>query len=51
MVSLTLRQECRLSVFENWMPKKILGPHVHEITVEWKRLANEELSVLFAKYY
>ena len=51
MVFLTLKQECRLSAFENWMPKKILGPLRHEITEEWRRLHKKELSVLLTIYY
>jgi len=34
MASLTMRHECRLGVFENWMSKKR-----REITAKWRRLA------------
>jgi hypothetical protein len=41
--SLTLREECRLSVFENRVLRKIFGPKRDEVTGEWRRLHNEEL--------
>ena len=40
--SLTLREECRLRVFENRILKWILGPKRDE-KGEWRRLHNEEL--------
>jgi hypothetical protein len=36
--SLTLREECRLRVFENRMLRRIFGPKRDEVTEEWKRL-------------
>jgi hypothetical protein len=30
--SLTLKEECRLTVFENKMPRKIFGPKQDEVT-------------------
>jgi hypothetical protein len=46
---LTLREECRLRVFENWMLRRILGPNreEEEVTGEWGKLHNEELSDLY----
>jgi hypothetical protein len=41
--SLTLREEHRLRVFENRMPKKIFGPKRDEVIGEWRKLHNEEL--------
>jgi len=34
--SLTLREECRLRVFENRVLRRIFGPKRHEVTREWK---------------
>ena len=44
--SLILREECRLSVFENRILRRILGPKWDEIG-EWRRLYNEELHSLY----
>ena len=40
--SLTLREECRVRVFENSILRRIFGPKRDE-NGEWKRLHNEEL--------
>ena len=40
--SLTLREECRLSVFENKIMRRIFGPKKDE-KWEWRRLHNEAL--------
>ena len=45
--SLTLREECRLRVFENRMLRRIFGPKRDEVTREWRKLHNEELNVLY----
>jgi hypothetical protein len=36
--SLTLREECRLRVFENEVLRRIFGPKRDEVTGEWRRL-------------
>ena len=41
--TLTLREECRLRVFENRVLRIIYVPKRDEATGEWKRLCNEEL--------
>jgi hypothetical protein len=41
--SLALREEHRLGVFENRMPKKMFGPKRDEVPGEWRRLPNAEL--------
>ena len=41
--SLTLREECRLRVFENRVLRRIFGPKRDEVTGKWRRLHNEEL--------
>jgi hypothetical protein len=45
---LTLREECRLRVFENKVLKRIFGPKRDELTVEWRRLHNDELYALYS---
>ena len=45
-MSLTLRKECRLRVFENRVLRRIFGPKRNE-TGEWRRLHNEVLHSLF----
>jgi hypothetical protein len=42
-MSLTLKEEHRLRVFENTVLRKIFGPKRGEVTGEWRRLHNEEL--------
>jgi len=46
--SLTLREECRLRVFENSVLRGILGAEREreEVTAEWRELHNEELNDL-----
>jgi len=46
--SLTLREERRLRVFENMVLRRIFGPRRDEITGQWKRWHNEELSDLYS---
>jgi len=40
--SLTLREECRLRVFENRVLRRIFGPKNHKITEEGRKLHNYE---------
>jgi hypothetical protein len=35
--SLTLREACRLRVFENRVLRRIFGPKRDEVTGEWKK--------------
>jgi hypothetical protein len=42
-LSLTLREEDRLRVFENRVLRRIFGPKRDEVTGEWRKLHNEEL--------
>ena len=44
---LTLRDERRLRVFENRVLRRVFGPKRDEVTEEWKKLHNEELSDLY----
>ena len=46
--SLTLRDECRLRAFENRVLRRVLGPKRDEVTGEWRKLHNEELSDLYS---
>jgi hypothetical protein len=45
---LTLREECRLRVFENRVLRRIFGPKRDEVTEEWRRLHNKELYALYS---
>jgi len=45
--SLTLREECRLRVFENRLLRRIFGPKTDDVTGEWRKLHNEELNDLY----
>ena len=50
--SLTLREERRLWVFENRVLRRVFGPKREEVTGEWRKLHNEELSnLLLTQYY
>ena len=44
--SLTLREECRLRVFEKRILRRVFGPKRNE-NGEWRRLHNEELHDLY----
>jgi hypothetical protein len=46
--SLTLREECRLRVFENKVLRRIFGPKRDELTGEWRRLHKKELYDLYS---
>ena len=41
--SLTLREERRLRVFENRVPRRVFGPKREEVTEKWRKLHNEDL--------
>jgi len=43
-----LREVHRLRAFENRALRKIFGPKRDEITVEWRKLHNEELNDLYS---
>jgi len=45
--SLMLREECRLTVFENRVLRRIFGLKRDDITAEWRKLHNEELNDLY----
>jgi len=47
-LSLTLREECRLRVFENRVLRRIFGPKRDEVTGEWRKLHNKELNELYS---
>jgi len=46
--SLTLTEECRLTVFKNGVPRRIFGHKRDEVTGEWRNLHNEELNDLYS---
>jgi hypothetical protein len=43
-----LREEHRLRVFENRVLRRIFGPKRDEVTIEWRKLHNEELHNLYS---
>jgi glutamine amidotransferase PdxT len=43
-----MREEHRLRVLENKMPRNIFGRQKDEVTEEWRRLHNEELCDLYS---
>ena len=45
---LTLRDERRLRVFQNRVLRRVFGPKRDEVTGEWRKLHNEELSDLYS---
>jgi len=45
---LTLREERRMKVLENRVLRRIFGPKMSEVTKEWKRLYNVELTELYS---
>jgi hypothetical protein len=47
-LSLTLREEHRLGVFENRVLRRIFGPKRDEVTGGWRKLHNEELHGLYS---
>jgi PAS domain-containing protein len=47
-LSLTLREEQRLRVFENRVLRRIFGPKRDEATGEWRGLHNQELNDLYS---
>ena len=46
--SLTLGEGRRLRVFENRALRRVFGPKRDEVTGEWRKLHNEELSDLYS---
>ena len=46
--SLTLREERRLKVFENRVLRNVFVPKRDDVTGEWRKLRNEELSYLYS---
>jgi hypothetical protein len=45
---LTLREEHRLRVFENWVLVSIFVPKRNEVTEEWRKLHYEELNDMYS---
>jgi hypothetical protein len=46
--SLTLREQHRLTVFENRVLRRIFGPKRDDVTGEWRKLHSEELHILYS---
>jgi len=47
-LSLTMREECRIRVFENRVLSTIFGSKRDEIRGEWRKIHNEELNNLYS---
>ena len=45
---MTLWEERKLRVFQNMVLRRIFGPRKDEVTGEWRRLHNEELTDLYS---
>ena len=45
---ITLREEGRVRVYENRVLRRVYGPKRDEVTGEWRKLHNEELSDLYS---
>ena len=45
--TITLREERRLRVFENWVLRGIFGPRRVGVTGEWRKLHNDGLNDLY----
>ena len=45
---MSLREERKLRVFENMVFRRIFGPRRDEVTGEWRRLHNEEISDMYS---
>jgi hypothetical protein len=45
---LTMREDCRLRVFKNRVLRRIFRLKRDEVTEEWRKLHNEELSYLYS---
>jgi len=46
----TLREECRLRVFENRVLRRIFGSRRDKVTGEWGKLHNEELLTQYCSH-
>jgi len=46
--SLTVREECRLRVFENRVLRRIFGPKTDRVTRKWRKLHNENHGNLYS---
>jgi hypothetical protein len=46
-LSLTLREERKLRVFENRVLRRIFGPKKDKVTGKWRKIHNEELNDLY----
>jgi hypothetical protein len=44
--SLTLREECKLRIFENMALRRIFQPERNKVRGEWRRLRNKEFHAL-----
>ena len=47
-LSLILREELRLRVFENRVLRRVFGPKMDEVTGDWRKLHKEELNDVYS---
>jgi len=47
-MKLILREGPRLRVYENWVLRRMFGPKRDEVTGEWRKVYNEELSDMYS---
>jgi hypothetical protein len=47
---LALKEECGLRVFEKRVLRRLNGPKRDELTVEWRKLHNEELNDMYCSH-
>jgi hypothetical protein len=43
-----IEEDCRSKVFENRVLRRINGPKRNDVTVEWRKLHDEDLSGLYS---
>jgi hypothetical protein len=43
----TLREKCKLRIFENRVLRTVFGPKTEEVTGEWRILHNEQINDLY----
>ena len=48
IITIIMREERRLRVFENRVLRRVFGPKRDEVTGEWRKLHNEEISDLYS---
>jgi hypothetical protein len=50
ILGLTVKEDCRLRVFENRVLRRIFGSRRDRLTGDWRKLHNEELNDLYCSH-